>query len=196
MNPLPLDCEAFFQDDFLSTEQADALFDEIVSGFDVTNKRIPMHDGTEFINETGSYLFADRELTSFDTLPAVWGARSQWTPSLEQVRDRIFSETRTCFQVARCVYYRDGSEGMEFHSDPPAYGSTARIASLSLGAEREFVFRKTAAPEEQFSVRLTSGSLLLMGAGCQETYEHGLPRDDRCREPRLNITFRMYGFDG
>ncbi len=99
------------------------------------------------------------------------------------------------FQVARCVYYRDGSEGVGFHRDLPAYGSTSVIASLSLGTEREFVFRSTSDPAERFAIRLASGSLLLMGEGCQELYEHGLSYNENCHEARLNLTFRKYGWE-
>ena len=57
---------------------------------------------------------------------------------------------------------------MGFHRDLPAYGDTSAIASLSLGAEREFIFRKTTNPDERFAIPLISGSLLFMGKGCQE----------------------------
>lgn len=195
MKSLPIQCKAFYRADFLTSPDADALFSEILAGFDVTNRRVRMPDGTEHIAETGSYIFADENLTSFDALPQVWGGRSPWTGSLRRVRDRIEEETGVRFQVARCVYYKDGSEGVDFHRDLPAYGSTGAIASLSLGAEREFVFRSTADPAERYSMRLLPGSLLFMGEGCQERYEHALPRDERCTKPRLNLTFRKYGWD-
>lgn len=195
MTPLPINCEAFYRADFLGAAEAEALFAEILSGFDVTNKVVSMGDGSEHIAETGTYMFADPELTSFDVIPEVWGARSPWTESLSHVRERIEEETGVRFQVARCVYYQDGSEGMGFHRDLPAYGSTATIASLSLGAEREFVFRSMSDHDERFTIRLSAGSLLFMGEGCQELYEHGVPRNEHCNEARLNLTFRKYGWD-
>ncbi|MBV9493855.1 MAG: alpha-ketoglutarate-dependent dioxygenase AlkB [Acidobacteria bacterium] len=193
--PLPLRCDAYYLAGFLSDAEADALFSELVSGFDVADKRVRMFDGTEFLNETGGYLFTDPELVSFDALPAVWGQRSTFPRSLELVRDRITAQSGIRFPLARCIYYEDGFDGSDFHSDLPAYGSTATIASLSLGAEREFAFRRLENPVEEFSIRLASGSLLFMGEGCQELYEHALLRDDRCRAPRLNLTFRRYGWD-
>lgn len=194
MKPLPLNCTAFYRANFLDPTEALALFHEIITEFDVTNKVVKMADGGEHRAETGSYIFADPELTSFDALSEVWGGRSPWTTSLAHVRDRIEAEVGIRFPVARCIYYQDGSEGVDFHRDLPAYGSTATIASLSLGAERDFVFRSVADPNERFTIRLSSGSLLLMGEGCQELYEHSLPRDASCREARLNLTFRLYGF--
>ncbi len=194
MKLLPIQCEAYYLADFLRGAEAEALFSEILYGFDVTDKRVRMFDGTEHIAKTGAYLFADPELTSFDSLPEVWGQRSPWTDSLALVRDHITRQTGVRFQVARCVYYKDGSEGVDFHRDLPAYGSTSAIASLSLGAEREFVFRSTSDTAERFSIHLSSGSLLFIGEGCQELYEHALPRDALCGKPRLNLTFRKYGW--
>ncbi|MFL6332039.1 MAG: alpha-ketoglutarate-dependent dioxygenase AlkB [Pyrinomonadaceae bacterium] len=194
MKSLPIQCEAYYRADFLSGAEAEALFSEILSGFDVIDRSVRMFDGTEHINETGAYLFADPELTSFDAFPDVWGQRSPWTDSLALVRDRITEQTGVRFQVARCVYYKDGSEGVDFHRDLPAYGATSAIASLSLGAEREFIFRSTSDAAERFSIHLSSGSLLFIGKGCQELYEHALPRDECCAKPRLNLTFRKYGW--
>lgn len=195
MRTLPIQCESFYCADFLSRAEADALFVEIVSGFDVNDGVVRMCNGTEYVNETGAFLFADPELTEFDALPAVWGQRSPWTDSLARVRDRITAQIGVHFRIARCIHYRNGSEGVDFHTDLPAYGSTDAIASLSLGAEREFAFRSISDPADQFSLHLASGSLLYIGKGCQDRYEHALLRDLRCREPRLNLTFRKYGWD-
>ena len=39
------------------------------------------------------------------------------------------------FQVARCVYYQDGSEGMGFHTDLPAYESQTDWIPSNLSSE-------------------------------------------------------------
>lgn len=195
MNQLPLNCRAFYHAGFLSEHEASVLFDEITTGFDVTNRIVKMQDGSENIAETGSFIFTDPELTPFEALPEVWGGRAAWTDSLADIRERIAVATGVKFQVARCIYYQDGSEGMDFHRDLPAYGNTDEIASLSLGAERDFVLRDVADSENRLSIRLASGSLLFMGEGTQENYEHALPHDENCHHPRLNLTFRKYGWE-
>jgi alkylated DNA repair dioxygenase AlkB len=192
---LPLNCTAFYQSGFLAEGEATALFTEITSGFDVTNRIVKMQDGSEFVAETGNYIFCDSRLTSFEALPEVWGSRAAWTDSLADIRDRIVEVTGVRFHVARCVYYQDGSEGVDFHRDEPAYGDTSEIASLSLGAEREFIMRSVDDPDDRFSIWLESGSLLFMGKGSQQNYEHALPHDDNCQLPRLNLTFRRYGWE-
>ncbi len=195
MRPLPLKCDVRYKADFLTAAEAEALFSELTTGFNVTNKVVKMADGNEAIAETGTYLFADSELTSFEAFPEVWGGRSPWPASLARVRDRIKNLIGIRFHVARSVFYRDGSEGVMFHQDLPAYGSTAAIASLSLGAEREFVLRSVSDSTERFKIRLASGSLIFMGEGCQDLYEHAIPLDPDCTEPRLNLTFRRYGWE-
>jgi len=194
MQALPINCEAYYCPHFLDPIEAAALFEEIVDGYEVTNKVIKMADGSDHVGETGVYMFADADLTSFDAIPEVWGGRSPWPASLARIRDRIEETTQVRFQVTRCVYYQNGSEGMGFHTDPPAYGPTNSIASISLGAEREFVFRSQSDEDDTFSIVLPSGSLLYMGEHCQERYQHGLPHCDRCAEPRINLTFRKYGW--
>ena len=195
MKALPPDCEIAYHAEFLGETEARTLFDELVGGYDVTNKIIRMADGSEHVAETGAYMFLDADLESFDKIPEVWGGRSPWPESLARIRERIEEMTGIYFHVARCVYYQDGSEGVDFHQDLAAYGDTTQIASLSLGAEREFVLRKIADPGERYAISLQPGSLLYMGEGSQTLYEHALPHDGSCREARLNLTFRKYGWN-
>ena len=194
MERLPLACEAFYDANFLDVGEANTLFDEILTEFNVTNNTIKMADGSEHSAVLGSFTFTDVHLTSFDALPEVWGDRAPWTSSLAEVRDRLFQKTGIRFQVGRCIYYRNGADGMAFHADLPAYGATDAIASLSLGAEREFLFRRCSDPSDRLSIVLASGSLLFMGQGCQENYEHSLPQAPHCNAARLNLTFRKYGW--
>jgi len=93
------------------------------------------------------------------------------------------------------VYYKDGSEGVSFHCDLPAYGTTSQIASLSLGAERDFDIRGVSGDSDPLTINLASGSLFFMGGGFQDLYEHALPLDEGCSQPRVSLTFRRYGWD-
>ncbi len=158
-----------------------------------SDRILPVVDG-ESENDTGVFLFADPELTSFDVFGEIWGGRAAWPESLLKVRDQIEEQTGIRFPVARSVYYQDGSNGIGFHYDPPAYGPTDEIASISLGAERDFVLRSTDNPEDRHTLKLAHGSLLFMGEGCQERYEHAVPASPECKQPRLNLTFRKFGF--
>lgn len=192
---LGLQCEASYCADFISREDADVLFEDLVTHYDLTNSTIKMADGSQFEAENRFYLFVDEPLMSYDLLPQVWGSRSVWPESLLAVRNKISDVYGTCFPVARCVFYQDGSESMAFHSDSPAYGATDAIASLSLGAQREFVLRPVEHKQNLTTITLASGTLLFMGGGCQEHYEHALLSKSDCHQSRLNITFRKYGWE-
>lgn len=194
MESLPLDCDVKYWKCFLDPAEAEQLFEELSGQYNLTNRIVKMADGSEHEAETGVFLFADAELTSYEAFPEVWGGRSEWPASLAVVRDRIESEIGIRFPVARCVYYRDGNDGMEFHTDLPAYGSTDSIASLSLGAQRKFAFRSLMDTQDIYTFTLATGSLLYMGEYCQKRYEHGVPRCEST-EPRINLTFRKYGWE-
>ena len=55
-------------------------------------------------------------------------------------------------------------------------------------------------PSEDFvdavenNILLEHGSLLVMKKDCQEYYEHSLPENPEYLNPRVNLTFRKYGF--
>ena len=87
--------------------------------------------------------------------------------------------------------YRNGQDSMGWHSDDePELGETPVIASLSLGAERDFTLRPSGATRQAYSLPLQHGSLLIMKAGMQSDWQHALPRRARVSEPRINLTFR------
>ena len=87
--------------------------------------------------------------------------------------------------------YRNGQDSMGWHSDDePELGETPVIASLSLGAERDFTLRPSGATRQAHSLPLQHGSLLIMKAGMQSDWQHALPRRAGVSEPRINLTFR------
>ena len=192
MLDLPPKCQTQYLRQFLTKSESSELYEHLVSNYDVTDPTLKMADGTTFIQENGAYMFLDAKLSGFDRMPEVWGQRAAWPALLKATKDRIEVSTGHQFQVCRCIYYKDGESACGFHIDLPAYGPTNYIASLSLGAEREFVFRDRENPAEQFKILLENGSLLIMGEGCQQHYEHALPKSKTCSETRLNLTFRKY----
>lgn len=114
-----------------------------------------------------------------------------WSATLLQVKERLEAKTGESFNACLLNYYPDGNHGMSWHSDDE--GSLipdSTIASLSLGAERKFVFKAKKAGLERYSVMLQSGSLLLMKGEVQRYWLHALPKSKRVLEPRINLTFR------
>lgn len=113
-----------------------------------------------------------------------------WTEELSSIKTKIENATSYNHDVCLLNYYQNGKEGFRFHTDKEEIGNEIPIASISLGAERKFYFRSLVDKDEQHSILLTHGSLLIMGPGTHENYIHSLPSDKKIKLPRLNLTFR------
>ncbi len=189
---LPLDCRATYYPDFMAPGEPDALFRLIRDDHDLSDRTMKLADGSEFAQDFGAMMFVDRPLIA-EFSEDIWGKIVEWPPLLKTLKDRIERVAQREFRVCRCIYYKNGGSGSDFHADFPAYGDLSCIASISLGEEREFLFRKTEDHTDIYGLTLGDGSLLIMGKGCQERYEHALPTNDKYKNPRINLTFRPFG---
>ena len=190
---LPLACKAEYYRDFVSKEESAALFHWIGENCgDLESTEIVVADGTVHHVDTGKIMFVDSELTSFSLLPEVYGRRIAWPPIVRPLKGRIECLTGSTFGVCVCIYYKNGECGVGFHSDLPAFGPTSLLPSISLGERREFSMRRRRDPAEQFDIELADGSMLIMGEGFQDEYEHSLPINPKYLNPRINLTFRMF----
>jgi len=80
---------------------------------------------------------------------------------------------------------------MGFHSDDEKeLKKDGAIASVSIGAERKFVF-KHKTTKDKVSLYLEAGSLLLMEGTTQTYWQHQLTVSKKIVSPRINLTFRM-----
>lgn len=113
-----------------------------------------------------------------------------WTPELLELKARVEACSGEAFNTCLLNLYASGAEGMAWHSDDePALARHAPIASLSLGAERKFVFRHKQT-REKCSIELEDGSLLVMAGTTQTHWQHCLPKTQKVATPRINLTFR------
>ena len=109
---------------------------------------------------------------------------------MEQLRLEVESTTGHFFNRALVNYYRDGRDSVDWHADDePELGFEPIIASLSLGAVREFQLRHNVT-SERVKIALPHGSLLLMGAGIQTHWQHRIAKVKQLDAPRINFTFR------
>ena len=113
-----------------------------------------------------------------------------WTFELIELKKNVENITKTSFNSCLLNLYHNGEEGMSWHSDnEKELGENPVIASLSLGAQRKFVF-KHRITKQKVSLFLESGSLLMMKGKTQEHWLHALPKTKKVNNPRINITFR------
>ncbi len=115
-----------------------------------------------------------------------------WTPLLLDLKVRLEAACDTPFNSVLLNYYRNERDSMGFHADDePELGENPVIASLSLGAERVFIFKHKLDKEiKPVRVLLPSGSLLLMKSETQHFWKHGINKTARPCGPRINLTFR------
>ncbi len=113
-----------------------------------------------------------------------------WTPELVALKATVERLTGTLFNSCLLNLYHDGNEGMAWHSDDEkSLGKDSTIASISLGAEREFRLKHKRS-DDKVSVFLESGSLLVMQGATQTHWLHSIPKSKKIKTPRINLTFR------
>ena len=113
-----------------------------------------------------------------------------WTPGLAELKTLVESLAGSRFNSCLLNLYHNGGEGMAWHSDDEkSLVRNSAIASLSLGAEREFRF-KHKRDGLKTSVLLESGSLLVMKGATQSHWLHSIPKSKKVISPRINLTFR------
>ncbi len=192
---LPLNCEVEYYDQFLNEKESKDLFYELKDVLEIIDFKPQTEEGKLFEVDFDKMMFADQNLIDENRFPEeLWGVTKVWSNGLNSLKEKIQKFTNDCFQVCVAIYYPDGNSGVDFHSDYVAFGDTSIIPSISLGQERAFKFREKETGTE-FTQNLSNGSLIVMGKNCQELYEHSLPIDPVYKKPRINLTFRKFGFD-
>ncbi|WP_294822443.1 alpha-ketoglutarate-dependent dioxygenase AlkB [uncultured Flavobacterium sp.] len=186
-NILPYDGEALYHGHVLSAEQADRYYNLLLDTIPWQHDEAVIY-GKRIITKRKVAWYGDRNFaytysnTTKHALP--------WTKELLELKAVAEKKSGIIFNSCLMNLYHDGNEGMAWHSDDEkALGKDTVIASISLGAERKFMFRhkKTAAKRELI---LQNGSLLVMKGTTQSNWLHRLPTSVKIRHPRINLTFR------
>lgn len=113
-----------------------------------------------------------------------------WTPTLLRIRQAIESATGEAVNGVLANRYRDGRDGMGWHSDDEkALGPQPVIISASFGAERRFLLRHRQGGHRQALV-LGHGSVLVMAGDSQRCWQHAVPKTSVPTGERINLTFR------
>lgn len=113
-----------------------------------------------------------------------------WTHELLVLKSLVEKACNEEFNSCLLNLYHNGMEGMGWHSDNEKdLHRNAAIASLSLGAEREFCF-KHKHNKTKVGVVLKHGSLIVMKHETQKYWLHSLPVRKKIIDIRINLTFR------
>ena len=116
-----------------------------------------------------------------------------WTPELLTIKKRVEEQTGVAFNSVLLNLYRDGNDGVAWHSDKEHNsGKNPTIASVTFGETRLFRLRhKFSKDQKQVKIPLHHGSFLLMSGTTNSFWQHQVPKTAREVLPRINLTFRQ-----
>jgi len=185
---LPFPANAVVYPNFFGKNDADYLFGRL-KDLDIWSQKKITVFGREVLEPRFSAWMGDSDAlytyskTTFQPLP--------WIEEVYYVKERLEGFIGSSFNSVLLNLYRDGKDSMGKHRDNEReLGARPLIASLSLGATRDFIFHEINA-KRRHSVPLAHGDLLLMSGETQELWHHSLPRRLKESGPRINLTFRQ-----
>ena len=187
INLLPQDGEANYHGVVLIADDADYFFSCLLNTIEWKNDEAIIFD-KKVVTKRKVAWYASQPFNytySKITRPAL-----PWTLELLDLKHRVESISGEKFNSCLLNLYHTGDEGMSWHSDSERQlKPRGAIASVSLGAERQFVFKHKNTQQTHGSV-LQHGSLLVMKGTTQTHWLHRLPPTKKIYSPRINLTFR------
>jgi len=178
---------------FLPTNVADSYLQQLLREIDWRQDKLKLYGREHNIPRLHQW-YADKGTTY------AWSGIAMqplsWIKPLGQLRNQLQQQTGHTFNSVLANLYRDGNDAMGWHADDePELGTEPVIASISLGAERDFHLRQKDRGTGKSrgcarSISLPHGSLLLMSGSSQRDWQHALPKRRRISKPRINLTFR------
>lgn len=135
------------------------------------------------------------------------------SPTLVRLLQQCRTRLKVNFNSCLVNYYRDGNDCIGEHSDNETDSSKPDIASISLGAKRDFIVKTKPNPKtnirppfpdnvnqsylksgrnnsQRMVLAMPGGCMIHMTGECQQKYKHAVPRRLRVKTGRINITFR------
>jgi alkylated DNA repair dioxygenase AlkB len=180
------DAEVLLIDGFFTKEESDYYYDTLLAQTRWREYEMPMYDKIVTAPRMISW-FEDKESPGRDT------ATPELTPELDTIRKRVETETTLKFNAVLLNLYRNGKDGVAWHSDKTnKSGKNPVIASVTFGETRMFRLRhKFRKDLPQVEIPLYHGSFLLMSGTTNSFWEHQVPKTSRIIQPRINLTFRQ-----
>lgn len=177
--------------DFLTQDQAQILFNQLLN-IDWEQKYYKNFKTQEMMPQPRlTAWYADNPNMEY-AYSGVKQVVKSWTPELLEIKSNIESFTNSTYNSVLINYYRNEKDSVGFHADDEKnICENSNIASLSLGALRNFILQKND-KTNNLSFNLENGSLLIMGGTTQRYWRHSIPKEKNKTEPRINLTFRKF----
>lgn len=181
------DADIEYRPNFYTAEESDRLFDSLLGSTDWRQDTITVYGKAHLTPRLTSWIGESWMDYSYSnhTMKA-----QAWSPLLLAIKQKIEDATGDSFNSVLLNYYRDGKDSNGWHSDDePELGHEPVIASLSLGAPRDFHLRHKRDKSISHKMSLGQGSLLMMRGRTQACWQHHIPKRAKTGA-RINLTFR------
>lgn len=172
---------------FISSEQADIWFAELLNTVTWQQDEITVYGKRHLTPRLSCWMgesWMAYTYSNHTMQPKAW----QYLP--KQIKQMVEAHTGESFNSVLLNYYRDGQDSNGWHADDePELGMNPVIASVSLGAGRDFLLRQKRDHSIKHKLYLEHGSLLMMQGRTQEQWQHHVPKRAHAGA-RMNLTFR------
>jgi alkylated DNA repair dioxygenase AlkB len=182
-----------YADDFIPKLKCTSLIDSLKNSAKWREDKIHMF-GKWHEQPRKVAFYGDKKITY--TYSKIKMHTQGWSRETLDLTKRLKQEFELDFNTCLLNLYRHGEDYMSWHQDnEPELGDDPIIASISLGQERDFLFREKKNIKNKLKLTLGNGSLLLMMGKCQQEFQHALPKRKRQQGERINLTFRNVLFE-
>ncbi|PZX93280.1 alpha-ketoglutarate-dependent dioxygenase AlkB [Flavobacterium aquariorum] len=177
------DADVMLIDSFFTKEESDNYYNILLNSTPWREYEMPMYD---------KIVTAPRMIAWYDESEGNFG-KSNWPKELIDIKARVENETKINFNAVLLNLYRNGKDGVSWHSDKTqSENKNMNIASVTFGETRIFRLRhKFLKHLPQLDIPLHHGAFLLMAGKTNSFWEHQVPKTTRDVLPRINLTFRQ-----
>ena len=188
-NLLPFDGEVYSYGPIFSIAQSNTFFEKLRQEINWQNDVVKMYGKTIECKRQTAWMGEDY----FEyTYSGIVKRAELFTPLIAEIKNQIETVCKQKLNSCLLNLYKDGSEGMSWHSDnEKTMGEEPIIASLSLGAARKFSFKHND-NKQKIDLFLEHGSLIVMQGITQKHWKHALLPSSKVNSPRINLTFRNF----
>jgi alkylated DNA repair dioxygenase AlkB len=174
---------------FCDEQQSLYLLEKLIADTPWSQKVVQMYD-KQVVTPRLTAWYADPDIHDYTTM--LRAAPHPWTPELRLLKVQVEQLAGITFNSVLLNYYRNGNDSVAWHSDnEKALGTHPVIASLSFGQVRSFDIRNKEDHRRKYSIKLESGSLMIMKGNLQQDWEHRIAKSVTPMKPRVNLTFRV-----
>ena len=179
------DADLMLIDSFFTKEESDNYYNILLNNTSWREYEMPMYDKIVTAPRMVSW-HENSNRSSRKSNP-------DWPFELVTIKQRVENETKIKFNAVLLNLYRNGKDGVAWHSDKtPSTNKDMIIASVTFGETRMFRLRhKFLKHIPQLEIPLHHGSFLLMAGSTNSYWEHQVPKTARDVLPRINLTFRQ-----